>query len=220
MKTLMSDNEATGQRTDLENFELWRNDTITDYENKCAETDESNIEALKKAKENFMNFSKCMIQLTRQMCNCDQDCLSNSFKKVHYNSVCPKLDTTNLFLAKKYVNCDDYGIKIIDGKMYEVDEDERYSLFKEKIENAMLRLCNDDEESYNKLQCAAYELKNECGSDISCVEQNVPSIHFYNCNNNEFEQQLEDIESTLDFEGLSSKIIEFKMSRNEDQRSA
>ena len=98
----MSENEAIGQITYLENFELRRNDTITDYENKCAETDESNIEELEKAKENFMNFSKCMLQLTRQISNCDQDCLSKSFKKVHYNSVCPKLDNTNLFVDIKY----------------------------------------------------------------------------------------------------------------------
>lgn len=216
----MSEKDGTSQRTELEKFELWRNNTITDYENKCAESSEYTSEELEKAKEDFNKFSRCMIQLTRQMCNCDQDCLSKSFKKVHYNSVCPKLDTTNLFVARKYLNCDNYGIRIIGGKMHNEDEDIRCSLFSKNIENAMLQLCNNKENSYNKLQCFGYELKNKCVSDMSCIEQNIPSIHFYNCVNDEFEQQLEDIESTLDFEGLSSKVIELKISENVDQRSA
>lgn len=215
----MNKNNIFDRDNEIETFELWRNKTITKYENKCMEMDESDIQNSKEAKDDFMKFTRCMIQLTRQMCMCDQDCLAKSYKNVRYHSVCPRLEVNNLFLARNYLDCGSYGIKIVGGDMVDQNAKSIYTDFSIRMRYLITDLCFNEDQSFEAFQCAAYELKDECKDDITCVVKNFPSSNFYGCQNDDFKHQVEEIEGTINFKELSSHFGDHPITTVEEARS-
>lgn len=132
----------------IKNFESWRNKTIADYENNCMGMEESVIQNSKEAKDDFINFTRCMIQLTRQICMCDQECLAKSFENVQYHSVCPRIEVNNLFLSRNYLDCQSYGIKIVGGDMINKNAKSIYTDFLLRMKYLTTNLCFNEENSF------------------------------------------------------------------------
>lgn len=198
----------------LKNFEEWRNKNIKAYNEYCDGTDFSEISKNEPLKDLYLKFSKCMIQLTRQMCKCDQNCFNNSFKNIHFKGTVIKDKIDQVFVSNVYSNCDVYKVSVINGVMFESDSAMPFSRIELRIKESLENLCNGNQNFYNDLQCASYELKDECRDDLKCMKSYLISEIPSDCRNEEFNNKIEDIHSLIGYP-IFNNTEEAKLSRGE-----
>lgn len=194
------------KENNLKEFEAWRNQKINHFNEDTENADLNKVQS--ETYRKFLDeFPKCMVQMTKQMCNCDQDCLGESFRNIYINTVGLNLDRSNLYLSTKHVDCDSHDKKIFDGKMYNLYElSAPLSKITEDIQDQIISLCGNENESLNKLQCKAYELKDFCKEDYNCYKQSLLFSIPENCSNTELTKQLKDMESSIGFPELGLSI--------------
>lgn len=203
-------NDVTEASTsnNIDEFKEWRDEKKKYVEDFCEKFEETAIGEIPEVK-NFLNdFPRCMVQLTRQMCNCDQDCLSESFYNDHFDTTCTNTDFNNLFISRKYLPCGDFKIRISEGKMYKNDEFYSTPVIGTRINEALSKLCNNDQEYYDKLQCAAYELKDECEANPDCFKLFLQPSTRTRCKNPDFIQQVKEIEESSGLDEINLKLVD------------
>lgn len=125
-------------------FEEWRSHSLFANDYYCKTEEVSKIGESQQLSAKIANFHKCMLQLTREMCRCDQKCVTESLMNVTLDFPCLKIDHDNLFLSMKYQPCDMYGIKVLNGSMYYRNTPDLFPVLGERIYNELFKLCNEN----------------------------------------------------------------------------
>lgn len=148
-----------------------------------------------------------MVQFTREICNCNQNCVADSFVNVPISYICHDLDTDNLFISQKHTFCSNYKLRISDGDMFTNINFHSNQNLGLRIEKSMRKLCDDDQKYYNQLQCAMYELKEECDFDTNCYEKFIQQTSAEGCINPNYVDQIKDIEKSVELDEINVKLL-------------
>lgn len=142
---------------------------------------------------------KCMMHLTRKLCNCDSKCVTEISENFEFDDRCPLFDLENVETDDSYIElCKKYDLVPENGKMVQYvsnhNKDQNLNEFQIKINE----LC-DDSTKLSDTQCIAYKLR-----DISDNDPNYLFTAIYNttrkdCDNEEYFEQVGDIYQTLGF---------------------
>lgn len=200
-------------------FEEWRN-SLVEYYNRICRFNYLGILSKKDILEfNLEKIPKCLLHFTRRICDCDNDCVSLSMRNVTFDPLCSLYDTENLYLHDKYIDC-----TFIDEKLYKEESIYKYfdkmSLYsQDKLFDGINDLCKGNENSYNEIQCAIYDIRFGCGNSTECYSfifnRDTPT----DCKYNNYFDMISEIERIMDFpflfnytpknltEGIQSKSI-------------
>ncbi|KAK6090250.1 hypothetical protein P3W45_000798 [Vairimorpha bombi] len=191
-------------------FKKWRDDSLKTIKNICKMFEETKLGKNRDFANFLKKFPRCMVQFTREMCKCNQYCVADSFLSIKIDYICHGLKTDDLFLSQKHFICNDYAKRVSDGKMFKYNDFHSDFSLTFRIEHALAKLCDDDEqEYYNHLKCAIYELKEECENDPYCFKTFIQPTLEKDCRNRYYIDQIKDIEESVGLNELNLKIVDF-----------
>lgn len=175
-------------------FENWRDDQIGYYNQLCK------YNYLGIISDDFMYYynlrmvPRCLVHLTKRMCNCENDCIILSMRRRIFDPICKFYDLKNLYLHDRYIDCSFLNKRL-------PPDDSIHKYFNKLPMNSsnilydgINSICKGDEEVFNKLQCTIYDIRFNCQYSEECYQfvynQNAPS----NCVNPEFENNMYELE--------------------------
>lgn len=178
-------------------FESWRNKQIKQYEMFCNSLDYNDLPDKDKLKEEFRDFPNCMIQLTKQICKCDHDCLINSFFNINFDAKCLGVNIDALFVSNVHRECSKYGVKFVNGMIFSTDEVVPFTRAGLRLKDSMQELCDGNNDLFKDIQCNMYELNDECSNDLKCIKSNLYTDLPTDCRNNDLKYQIDEINNLI-----------------------
>jgi hypothetical protein len=169
-------------------LDIWRDSLIKNFTRACKLLDFSEENDKRKFTQ-FRDLPKCLVQLSRKSCGCDEDCLANNFNIDSFDHTCKYFDLDNLYVDDAYRDCDFLDYKVMFQEI--VSKSSSFTLLdlKKNFYSGINKLCRDDTE-LKKLQCSAYEIRDECRNSEECmlhlINRKMPS----NCKNEKYIDQL------------------------------
>lgn len=156
-----------------------KNELVQAYNSACmsSEIDELDDEIYIKG---MKTFPTCLKQLTRQICQCNRDCFNESYKNLGLQLACQDKETVINLFSNNYTDCSMFGIRIVDGYLLNPYDIIPYPKIKSRMEITMMKLCDENYNEFNNLECLVYEIKDACLNDIDCIKFFVnPEVPFY-----------------------------------------
>lgn len=192
----LKDNKIINQVGSMKDFENWREDTAIVYNDVCKKYQDSGFTG-ESLELNIKAIPKCLVQLTKEMCNCNLDCVAKSFDPKILDTNCLIYDRENIFLSLQHEDCEFLEKKVINGELVEIQTGFSY-MIRDKIYDNVENLCKGKPNSFEELQCKMYELKEGCRGVKECYEFIFNSKINENCTNPDFVDQIGDLERSLD----------------------
>lgn len=177
-------------------FESWRDAVITNSDESCRKIQDDELDLFYKDSD-IKNVPRCLVQMTKQICHCDFDCVFDSFKKFRFDSECLLYDIQDLFISVKHYDCDMLDKRIINGVLSTMKTDFDNMIFAQIFIN-LDELCDNKPKAMEKLQCIMYELKKSCKGSNVCNKFRLSDCFTRHCLNQNFRSQINDIERSID----------------------
>ncbi|KAK6089643.1 hypothetical protein P3W45_001409 [Vairimorpha bombi] len=184
------------KKTDnMKDFEIWMEDIALVYNNLCKLYQDMDLVRENTGLE-IRLVPKCLVQLTKEMCKCNLDCMANSFNLNILSHNCFLYDLNNLFLSMEHKDCAFLEKKVVNEELVELETD-FYDSIGEEIGTGIEKLCDDMPDSFEELQCKMYELKEGCRGIEDCYKYILSSEVNRSCKNPDFVDQIEDIRRSI-----------------------
>lgn len=176
-----------------EKFEEWRDGTIKFYNEICVNLQDSEtnlfVEEISKA-------PRCLVQLTKKFCNCDLDCVAESFESLKFDTTCYLYKLDNIFLSTEHIDCDFLNEKVEEAELIDFKNDFSLASFVD-IYNLISELCDNKPKALQNLQCIMYNYKDGCKDEKLCSGLKFLNLSNQTCKNEDFEEQIQDIARSI-----------------------
>lgn len=195
--TLQRNTSAPSTSTDTNDIDLfvkWRNNNINSMTNICKMYTNLNLEGSDEIKNHIRILPKCMVHFTKKVCDCDSECVSNTFDGFKFNEACSLFDLDSVYTDDRYLDgCKNLEVRPKDGKMIRYVAGEKVEESKNSLNENIRGLCNDSSK-FSETQCSAYELRDECLNKEICLSNALDQEFLESCNNTE---QINNIQKIL-----------------------
>lgn len=183
-------------RNEFHEFEQWRNDVLEASAENCTKLYQLDSNVKTKEIELVEKVPKCLVHLTRKMCKCDQECISESFVNSYLDHSCRTYDRENLWYDTTYKDCDYLGKRVEDGKLLPVDVYNSMISIMKDINSGITNLC-DSNSNFENLLCKSYDLRDICRNNTKCMGFSIKDVPKKYCKNGLYEDQMDEIERIL-----------------------
>ncbi|KAK6090279.1 hypothetical protein P3W45_000636 [Vairimorpha bombi] len=199
-------------------FEEWRNEELFKANEKCFYFESMSVYDQPSASALIKKVPKCLIHLTRKMCNCSRSCVNKSFMK-SIISGCESFDRVNLWYDDNFHECEFLGKKVIGNELVPVETYNKLLVTIENIKQGIPELC-DSSEKFESLLCDIYEYRDSCKGLSSCMNFFFNEFSTKYCKNEDYSIQIEEFERILGRKIHSGKYkAEFKKILSLDKSS-
>lgn len=182
----------------LHEFEEWRTMHLDFSATKCNDLEKLDIYTGEQTSDSISKLPKCLVHMTRKMCNCDQPCIGRSFARGKIDTTCNSYDLKNIWFDDNYRNCYFLDATVKDGRFIKSDAYNMVERDGIKFMKGIYDLCVN-KEIFKTLLCKAYELRDECKDEANCLHFYLKKLLERTCSNTEFDDQLAELERILGF---------------------
>lgn len=182
------------------NFMKWRDSQLTEMNEFCNEVSGPRYRVIKNKNYGLKTIPKCMMHTSRKICNCKPECVENIWKDYKFDQNCKLYDLENFNTDDSYIdNC--FPPRLNSNDVLEevkLNPDQVKSEFTKELDE----LCNNSS-LLSSTKCKAYQLRDECRNDSTCLKEDFTYNLKNNCSNKEYTKQVEDFEKILGIEFIN-----------------
>lgn len=197
---LMSKQEVENKDlvVDLDEFHRWRANIKNYYTDICINFED---EITKGISKNIANLPKCLVDITRRHCKCQNRCLDYSLKQLKYDDNCLQFNTTGIDNDLIHTDC-----RYLGGPL-EGDNDDYRNFFLHFSEDLYKRIeyyCNNVVKNFSEMSCKALVLRDYCNDDQQCIYYFLNAKEPKNCINKHYNSGIQNFKDILKLDAFEN----------------
>lgn len=191
----VNDSKKNTEDEDKQQFIQYRNWHLPQMNDFCRKISQPQFKIPLDNLKDYKTIPKCIMHQSRKIFNCKPECIDSIWSDYKIDESCKIYDLENVNTDDSYVECINQNFGFLKPTVLTEELIEK----KTELVKDLDKLC-DDSTLYNSTKCKAYQLRDKCRNDSTCLEKDFNYNRKSDCTNKDYDKQVEEFQKILGIE--------------------